>query len=250
MGLRSNSIVQKAAMKASAQQQETLLELSRIDLQLKRNNRQIEEIKAGAQLQSVRQLQLVNSEKLLAIRNQLDALSLELKRAEVDLELVEGRLQKDEVKLQASSNQREVQAIQHEQQSLQKRKGELEDAELVLLERRDSLVADLAVIDLERAELQKQMAVLEEQQSAGLAKLNSGQHLLQQDRARALAQVGAELAAHYEALFAKSISVGKLDGLVCDACGMTLSGDSIDAIKNTPFDELAHCGECGAILVR
>jgi predicted nucleic acid-binding Zn-ribbon protein len=237
-------------MKASAQQQETLLELSRIDLQLKRNNRQIDEIKAGAQLQAVRQLQLVNSEKLLAIRNQLDALSLELNRAEVDLELVEGRLRKDEVKLQASSNQREVQAIQHEQQSLQKRKGELEDAELVLLERRDALVADLAVIDLERAQLQEQMAVLEEQQNAGLAKLNSGQHLLQQDRVRALAQVGTELAAHYESLFAKSISVGKLDGLVCDACGMTLSGDSIDAIKNTPFDELAHCGECGAILVR
>jgi len=31
---------------------------------------------------------------------------------------------------------------------------------------------------------------------------------------------------------------------------MTLSGDSIDAVRNTPADELAHCGECGAILVR
>lgn len=237
-------------MKASAQQQETLLELSRIDLQLKRNNRQIEEIKVGAELQSTRQLLLVNSEKLLAIRNQLDALSLELNRAEVDLELVEGRLHKDEVKLQSSSNQREVQAIQHEQQSLAKRKGELEDAELVLLERRDALHSDLSLIEAERSTLQQQLATLEEQQTAGLAKLNSGQHLLQQDRLRALGQVGSELAAHYESLFAKSISVGKLDGLVCDACGMTLSGDSIEAIKSTPLDELAHCGECGAILVR
>lgn len=237
-------------MKASAQQQETLLELSRIDLSLKRNKREIEEVSAGLAIDTARSQLLMNSERLLSLKNQLDALSLELNRAEVDLALVEGRLQKDETKLQASSNQREVQAIQHELQSLSKRKSELEDAELVLLERRDLFASDLAEVEIERAKLQKHLLLLEEQQSSGLAKLNSGRHLLQQDRERALGQVGTELAAHYESLAAKSILVAKLDGLVCEACGMTLSGDSIDSIKNTPLDELAYCGECGAILVR
>lgn len=237
-------------MKASAQQQETLLELSRLDLSLRRNKREIEETSAGLALDTVRRQLLMNSERLLSLNNQLDALSLELNRAEIDLELVEGRLQKDEAKMQASSNQREVQAIQHELQSLTKRKSELEDAELVLLDQRDSLTSDLAEVELERANLQKQLLLLEEQQSAGLAKLNSGRHLLQQERERALNQLGTELAAHYESLASKSVLVAKLDGLVCEACGMTLSGDSIDSIKNTPLDELAYCGECGAILVR
>ena len=237
-------------MKANSQQQETLLELSRIDLQLRRNQRTIVEIQAGVELQHSRQRLLANSELLLQVRNSLDALSLELGRADVDLQLVDGRIVKNQARIQQSSNQRDIQGIQSELASLQKRKGELEDAELVLLERKDLLSAELREIEAQREELQRELNVLEDQQTAGLAKLNSGQHLLREDRVRSLQQLPAELAEHYEKLFAKGISVGRLTGLVCDACGMTLSGDSLDSVRDTPTDEIAHCGECGAILVR
>lgn len=237
-------------MKATPQHQETLLELNRIDLQLRRNQKQIDEINRGAQVQAQRQMLLANSERLLVARNELDALELELTRAETDLKLVEGRIAKDETRLQQSSNQKDVQGIQSELQSLAKRRGELEDAELVLLERNDEILANLKTIELERAEIQKTLEVLESEQTSGLAKLNSGQQLLREDRARNLGLLTAEVAEHYEKLFARGVGVGRLDGLICDACGMTLSGDSIDAVRNTPADELAHCGECGAILVR
>lgn len=237
-------------MKATSQNQSTLLELSRIDLQLRRNQREIDEINRGVEVQAQRQLLLANSERLLVARNELDALELELSRAEADLSLVDGRIARDETRLQQSSNQKDVQGIQSELQSLTKRKGELEDAELVLLERKDELAKTLGQIESDRSEIQVVLDVLEQKQTAGLAKLNSGQHLLREDRARNLGLLPVELAEHYEKLFAKGIGVGKLDGLVCDACGMTLSGDSIDAVRNAPADELAHCGECGAILVR
>lgn len=237
-------------MKATPQHQETLLELNRIDLQLRRNQKQIDEISRGEQVQAQRQLLLANSERLLVARNELDALELELTRAETDLKLVEGRIAKDETRLQQSSNQKDVQGMQSELQSLAKRKGELEDAELVLLERKDEILANLKTIELERAEIQKTLEVLENEQTSGLAKLNSGQQLLREDRARNLGLLTAELSEHYEKLFSRGVGVGRLDGLICDACGMTLSGDSIDAARNTPADELAHCGECGAILVR
>lgn len=237
-------------MKATSQNQETLLELSRIDLQLRRNQKLIAEIQAGVAVQAARQNLLANSEELLVVRNDLDALALELGRAEVDLQLVEGRIAKDETRIQQSSSQRDIQGIQSELQSLKKRQSELEDAELVLLERKDALNLKLDEINERRDVLQKELAALEEQQTAGLAKLNSGQQLLRENRVRALGQLPTELADHYEKLFAKNIGVGRLDGLICDACGMTLSGDSIDEVRNTPMDELAHCGECGAILVR
>ena len=237
-------------MKATPQHQETLLELNRIDLQLRRNQKQIDEISRGEQVQAQRQLLLANSERLLVARNELDALELERTRAETDLKLVEGRIAKDETRLQQSSNQKDVQGMQSELQSLAKRKGELEDAELVLLERKDEILANLKTIELERAEIQKTLEVLENEQTSGLAKLNSGQQLLREDRARNLGLLTAELSEHYEKLFSRGVGVGRLDGLICDACGMTLSGDSIDAARNTPADELAHCGECGAILVR
>jgi uncharacterized protein len=237
-------------MKATPQHQETLLELNRIDLQLRRNQKQIDEINRGEQVQAQRQLLLANSERLLVARNEFDALELELTRAETDLKLVEGRIAKDETRLQQSSNQKDVQGMQSELQSLAKRKGELEDAELVLLERKDEILANLKTIELERAEIQKTLEIFESEQTSGLAKLNSGQQLLREDRARNLGLLTAEVYEHYEKLFSRGVGVGRLDGLICDACGMTLSGDSIDAVRNTPADELAHCGECGAILVR
>lgn len=76
-------------MKATPQHQETLLELNRIDLQLRRNQKHIDEINRGEQVQAQRQLLLANSERLLVARNELDALELELTRAETDLKLVE-----------------------------------------------------------------------------------------------------------------------------------------------------------------
>jgi len=237
-------------MKATSEHQSTLLELSRIDLQLRRNQKSIDEITRGDEVLAQRQLLLANSERLLVARNELDALELELVRAETDLNLVETRIAKDEQLLQQSSNQKDVQGIQSQLQALAKRRGELEDAELVLLERKDEIGASLQSINDERAEIQAVLAALETQQTAGLAKLTSGQQLLREDRARNLSQLSSELAEHYEELFAKGVGVGRLDGLVCDACGMTLGGDSLESVRNTPADELAHCGECGAILVR
>ena len=237
-------------MKATSEHQSTLLELSRIDLQLRRNQKSIDEITRGDEVLAQRQSLLANSERLLVARNELDALELELVRAETDLNLVETRIAKDEQLLQQSSNQKDVQGIQSQLQALAKRRGELEDAELVLLERKDEISASLQSINVERAEIQAVLATLETQQTAGLAKLTSGQQLLREDRARNLSQLSSELAEHYEKLFAKGVGVGRLDGLVCDACGMTLGGDSLESVRNTPADELAHCGECGAILVR
>ena len=237
-------------MKATSEHQSTLLELSRIDLQLRRNQKSIDEITRGEEVLAQRQLLLANSERLLVARNELDALELELVRAETDLNLVETRIAKDEQLLQQSSNQKDVQGIQSQLQALAKRRGELEDAELVLLERKDEISGSLQSINDERAEIQAVLATLETQQTAGLAKLTSGQQLLREDRARNLSQLSSELAEHYEKLFAKGVGVGRLDGLVCDACGMTLGGDSLESVRNTPADELAHCGECGAILVR
>jgi predicted nucleic acid-binding Zn-ribbon protein len=237
-------------MKATSEHQSTLLELSRIDLQLRRNQKSIDEITRGDEVLAQRQLLLANSERLLVARNELDALELELVRAETDLKLVETRIAKDEQLLQQSSNQKDVQGIQSQLQALAKRRGELEDAELVLLERKDEISGSLQSINDERAEIQTVLATLETQQTAGLAKLTSGQQLLREDRARNMSQLSSELAEHYEKLFARGVGVGRLDGLVCDACGMTLGGDSLESVRNTPADELAHCGECGAILVR
>lgn len=237
-------------MKATAQQQNSLLELGRIDLQIKQNGRKIAEINSATELENIRAIQIDNSERLLTARNELDALALELNRAQVDYQLVASRFERDELRLKGSNNQKEAQAIQSELQALAKRKSELEDVELQLLDKKQELEQSLQTIELERIDLQSRLRKVEEEFRVELATLKSSRALLEQARDRERNFIGAELCAHYDRLAAKMIAVGKLEGLVCDACGLTLSGDFIDAIKNTPADEIAHCGECGAILVR
>ncbi|MFM6980424.1 MAG: zinc ribbon domain-containing protein, partial [Micrococcales bacterium] len=202
-------------MKASQQQQETLLELSQIDLQIRRNQIAIDALVNGKDIQAARQVLLELSEKLLNERNTLDTLEIDLARAAQDLALVEDRISKDKNRLEQSSNQKDIQGIQHELVSLDKRKDTLEDAELELLERVEVQKAQLAEIISTRDAAQKTLASLEQNQEAELAKLKSGGALLSQDRQRAIANLPDELVQHYEKLKARGSGVGRFSGISC-----------------------------------
>ncbi len=237
-------------MKASHQQQETLLELSQIDLQIRRNQLATQALVNGTEIETARAELMKLSETLLNERNALDALEVELSRAAQDLSMVEERITKDNQRLEQSSNQKDIQGIQHELVSLAKRKDTLEDAELELLERVEAQKAQVESIAASREAAQKLLASLEEGQAAEIAKLKSGAMLLAEDRARAVTNLSEELAAHYEKLKARGAGVGRFSGISCGACGMTMTGASLDEVRATPMDELAHCAECNGILVR
>lgn len=237
-------------MKASQQQQEVLLELSQIDLQIRRNQLAIDSLQKSVEIEEARAELMALSENLINARNAVDALQLDLKRAEQDLQLVEERIAKDNIRLEQSSNPKDIQGIQHELVSLAKRKDTLEDAELVLIEKVEMQVTEVAAISTARDEVQARMDRIESQQATELSKLKSGAMLLNEDRARAIANIPNELAQHYEKLKARKSGVGRFSGIACGACGMTLTGANLDEIRATPMDELAHCGECGGILVR
>jgi len=237
-------------MKASQQQQETLLDLSQIDLQIRRNHLALEAISNSDEIQNVRAALMQHSEALLVQRNALDALELDLSRAAQDLELVEVRIEKDKATLDQSSNPKDIQGLQHELVSLAKRKDTLEDAEIVLLEKVEAGKNELAAIAKSRDDVQRDLDKLEHEQSAEIAKLKSGSALLVEDRNRAKANLPAELADHYEKLKARGVGVARFSGISCGVCGMTLTGSGLDEIRSTPMDELAHCSECSGILVR
>lgn len=237
-------------MKASHQQQETLLELSQIDLQIRRNHIATDSLINGTEIESARAELMKLSETLLNERNALDALEIDLSRAAQDLALVEDRINKDNQRLEQSSNQKDIQGIQHELVSLAKRKDTLEDAELELLDRVEAQKSQVESISAEREAAQSLLASLEAAQASELAKLKSGAMLLAEDRVRALANLSEELGAHYERLKARGAGVGRFSGISCGACGMTMTGASLDEVRATPMDELAHCAECNGILVR
>mgnify|MGYP000334757339 FL=1 len=237
-------------MKASQQQQETLLDLGQIDLQIRRSKLALEALQKSAELDEVRSELMQLSEVLLSQRNTLDSLEIDLSRAAQDLALVDERIKKDKERLEQSSNPRDIQGIQHELISLAKRKDTLEDAELVLMEKVEMAKVEVAAVTQAREAVQQKLSSLEANMDAEVAKLKSGIVLLNEDRERAKANLSAQLADHYEKLKDRGVGVGRFSGIACGVCGMTMTGAGLDEVRSTPMDELAHCMECNGILVR
>ncbi len=71
-------------------------------------------------------------------------------------------------------------------------------------------------------------------------------------RAEAAEGLPDDLMAEYGRLRGRSggIGVARLAGSQCGACHLTLSAVEVARIKKLPADAVAHCEECGRILVR
>ena len=66
----------------------------------------------------------------------LDDVNTELKRTESDVEVVEARIKRDAERLQASTSVKDVAGLEHEIAALTKRLNDLEEIELVVMEKR------------------------------------------------------------------------------------------------------------------
>lgn len=237
-------------MKATQELQLKLLELLAIDQLNARERREAAGIRSGAAFGELAEAQRLASTRVLELNNLLDEVSLELKRAETDLDLVEQRIARDEQHLKTAASAKDAQGITSELESLRKRKSNLEDAELELLERRDVIKAGLGAAESARSELESQLADLNSQAAAKLAKLESGLELRQAARATLAAQVPAELLELFEKKAARGIPIGRLVGSECGACHMSITAAPFAELSAVPADEIATCPECQAILVR
>jgi predicted nucleic acid-binding Zn-ribbon protein len=237
-------------MKAKPQEQARLLELLALDQLNVRERREAAEIKTGASLQQLASAQREASAKVLELRNELDTVSLELKRSEADLELVEQRIARDENHLRAASSAKDAQGITSELDALKRRKSALEDVELELLEKRDELKAKVEAAEVERTKIENELALLNQDAVSRLNKLESGIALRTADRAALASQIDADLVALYEKKASRGVPVGRLLGQECGACHISITAAPFAEVSAVPADEIAACPECQAILIR
>jgi len=237
-------------MKSNPQDQARLLELLSLDRLTVRDRREIAALKSGAEIEKLAQAQRDASAAVLAHSNELDSVSLELKRAETDLELVEQRIRRDEQRLNQLSSAKDAQGVASEIEALKKRKSTLEDAELELLERRDAIRAELDVAQQSRDAIAAQLAELNSDALAKLNKLESGIALRATDRSRLAAQIEPELLALYERKASRGVPVGRLLGQECGACRIAITAAAFVELTSVASDEIVTCPECQAILVR
>jgi len=147
---------------------------------------------------------------------------------------------------------RDLQAMAAQMEAMRRRRSDLEDAELEVLEVLDPLekrVAELqdrwAALDREAAELRATIAEQEHGIDGELAEVVAA-------RREAAEPLPAELMTTYERLRQRLGGVGAapLVGASCGGCHLTLSAGALDRIRRLPPDAVATCEQCGRILVR
>jgi predicted nucleic acid-binding Zn-ribbon protein len=237
-------------MKATATQQADLLSLANLDLQITRSKVAIKNLSAGTQFAELRQAQRDLAAKLIAARNALDTVDLELKRSEADLQLVEQRIAKDEQRLNSTNNSKDAQGIQSELESLARRKSDLEDIELEILDQQEHARAAYATVSTDKNAVDDELSAAEARDETELVKLRSGLDLLSNDRAQQASRLASDLLELYEKKASRGVPVARLVGRECGACRITLGATAFNELEALAQDDIATCPECQAILVR
>lgn len=237
-------------MKVSQTQLDDLLELAATDVHLTRSRNAIEELKRSPELLEIQARLRESSSNFLEANNALETLKLDLKRLETDVELVEKRIAKDNQSLKETSVVKNAQGIQHELRTLAKRKSELEDQELEIMEAMGDAEEKVARVAADRKLIELDLAAKTAELEAEFRKIASGLDLSKADRQQLAQRIPAELISLYDLKAKKGVPVGRLSHRECGACRISIGATSLAEIASKPMDELVTCPECGAILVR
>lgn len=237
-------------MQANLQDQQTLLKISEIDTDIARAMLGKEQLLDATEIARAREELFAIADQLIDARNRVAELDSELSRFEADLGLVEKRIQRDRDALGSTSSAKDVQGIEHELDTLAKRKSDLEDQELGIMEALEIERAELARIENSKEEVSARLSSLEAALAKDVAALDEQAANLKNLRVKTMATLSPELASAYQLKAARGVAVGRLIGRECGACRLSITATDFDDITSQAADSLPQCPNCSAFLVR
>lgn len=240
-------------MKADPQAQRRLLDLQAIDTTLAQLAHRRRTLPEHAELDTLaRELSAMEDERVRA-QVAVDDLDRDIARLERDIEQVRNRKDKDQARLTLGSGPaRELEALQHEMASLTRRQTELEDAELELMEQRETAQATLDEITGRIDSTRQRRAEVEATREKALAEIASEEKFKSSARAPLANDLPADLVSLYEKVRENSGGLGAalLRGGRCGGCRLELSATERSRIKAADPAEVLRCEECRRIMVR
>jgi predicted nucleic acid-binding Zn-ribbon protein len=239
---------------AAPDDQLRLLDLQSLDTALDRlahRRRTLPEIAAADEL-SARVDRLADDVVLLQTED--TDLGREQSKIDNDVEVVRSRMTRDQQRLDAGqvSSPRELENLQSEIESLHRRQGDLEDAELEIMEQRELVQRRLGEVVAERERVALELAETEQRRDATFAEIDAEAEKTTQQRAELAAGIPADLLALYEKVRGASAGVGAaaLHRGRCEGCHLQLNTTDLNRLRDAPADEVVRCEECRRILVR
>jgi predicted nucleic acid-binding Zn-ribbon protein len=170
-----------------------------------------------------------------------EARALAEKATEVETRMYSGEI----------SSPRELQAMQSDVEQLRRHQRGVENRELELMEAREPLDATLQELDQQRTvlggELDRIRRTLADADAVIIAEMREERAA----RDAIAAGIDARLVEDYEGARANPQRVGaaRLVGTTCQSCHLSIPAIEAEQIKKSAGEPLAHCDNCGAILV-
>jgi predicted nucleic acid-binding Zn-ribbon protein len=191
--------------------------------------------------------------QLVHARTALSDVQRDIDKAEADVQLVRDRAERDRTRLDAGTGTaKDLQALSHELTSLARRQAELEDLELEVMERAESLSHHVTSLEGERDALAGSLAAAVETRDTAIGEYAQERDSVASRREDAVSAVGEDLVALYERIRSANGGIGaaELRQRRCGGCHIELNQVDMNRIATAPSDEVLRCEECGRILVR
>ena len=238
-------------MKASPADQNELLRLQAADTRLAQLAHAVSSLPQSKELAALQPEVEALRARWIAATGELEDARAELGRVESDVKLVEARVARDNERVQHTASVKDVQALEAELASLAKRKGDLEEIELTVMQRVEDLEKALAAVEAERAEQDARVAALEAARDEEAGKLNAQREALATDRATIAGALPADLIELYERQRARyGLGAAALIRGVSMGSNVKLTESDLSEIRRAAADDVVLCPDSGAILVR
>lgn len=238
-------------MKAAPEAQRRLLDLQAIDTALAQLAHRRKTLPELAEIDAVaREVSALEDERVRA-QVAVDDLDRDISRFEKDIEQVRARKEKDQKRLDAGAAMREIEGLQHEMTTLNRRQSELEDAELELMEQRESAEQTLAAVRKQLAEAGERRTAAEARRDEAVADITKEQEFKSASRGPLIADLPADLITLYDKIRTDSgLGAALVRSGRCGGCRIELYGADLARVKSAPADEVVRCEECRRIMVR
>jgi predicted nucleic acid-binding Zn-ribbon protein len=238
-------------VKASPADQNELLRLQAADTRLTQLQHAEANLPQTAELAALTPDVDAIRSRWIARTGELEDARTELKRAESDVEVVEARIERDSGRLQHTSSVKDVQALETELTALRKRRSDLEEIELTVMERIEELEAVVNDIDEERSVLAARVEALESARADEKGKLDAQREALAKDRAAIAGAIPTELVELYEKQRARyGIGAALLVRGVSMGSNVKLTESDLAVIRRAAPDDVVLCPDSSAILIR
>lgn len=241
-------------MKADPRRQWLLLDLQNLDTRLgqiahrRANLPQAKELDDREAAADAARTELVNT------RTAWQDVQREIEKAEADVDLVRQRAARDRALLeQGAGSPKDLQAIQHELASLDRRQAELEEVELEVMERAETLEAAIGTLEEQESQTQQEVAAARSARDEAVRALDQEVEEIGRRRGQLVEGVGSDLLGLYDTIrsgVGSGVGAAALRQRRCEGCRLELVGADIQRIVAAAEDDVLRCEECRRIIVR